>query len=97
MRAWSGPVAIFLTVSTEGPHNVAIAVLFVLLGGMLLLSVAPYEVGAIRLAGVSLLWWYGMLAVPIAAAAVAVAALARRAAPRAGSVAGPDGASPASE
>jgi hypothetical protein len=65
-------------VSTEAPPNVAIAVLFALLGGMLLLTVAPYEIGTIRLAGVSLLWWYGMLAGPIAAVAVTVAALARR-------------------
>ena len=97
MRAWSEAVAIFLGVSTEAPHNVAIAVLFLLLGGMLLLSVAPYEIGTIRLAGVSLLWWYGVLAVPIAAVAVTVAALARRPAPRAVPEAGHDAVGPASE
>ena len=65
--------------STEAPHNVAIAVLFLLLGGVLLLTVAPFEIGTIRLAGVSLLWWYAVVAVPIAAGAITVAALARRA------------------
>jgi hypothetical protein len=97
MRGRSRAVAIFLVVSTEAPHNVAIAVLFLLLGGMLLLSVAPYEIGTIRLAGVSLLWWYGVLAVPIAAVAVAVAALARRHPAPAVSDTGPDGAARASE
>jgi hypothetical protein len=84
-------------VSKEAPHNVAIAVLFLLLGGMLLLSVAPYEIGTIRLAGVSLLWWYGVLAVPIAAVAVTVAALARRGALQTVPEAGHDAAAPASE
>ena len=67
--------------STEAPHNLAIAVLFLLLGGVLLLTVAPFEIGTIRLAGVSLLWWYGVLAVPVAAGTVTVAALVRRDAP----------------
>ena len=64
--------------STEAPHNVAIAVLFLLLGGVLLLTVAPFEIGTIRLAGVSLLWWYAVVAVPVAGGIVTVAALARR-------------------
>ena len=68
--------------STEAPHNLAIAVLFLLLGGVLLLTVAPFEIGTIRLAGVSLLWWYGVLAVPVAAGTVTVAALVRRDAPQ---------------
>jgi hypothetical protein len=66
-------------VSTEAPHNVAIAVLFLLLGGVLLLTVAPFEIGTIRLAGVSLLWWYAVVAVPVAAAAITIAAMGRRA------------------
>ena len=37
--------------SKEAPHTVAIAVLFLLLGGVLLLTVAPFEIGTIRLAG----------------------------------------------
>jgi hypothetical protein len=68
-------------VSTEAPHNVAIAVLFLLLGGVLLLTVAPFEIGTIRLAGVSLLWWYAVVAVPVAGGIVTVVALARREAP----------------
>jgi hypothetical protein len=66
-----------LLVSKQAAPNVAIAVLFVLLGGMLLLSVAPYELGTVRLAGVSLLWWYGLFAMPVAAVSVTVAALVR--------------------
>ena len=90
-------VAIFLGVSTDTPHNVAIAVLFALLGGMLVLSVAPYEIGTIRLAGVSLLWWYAGLAVPVAAVTVTVAALARRPVPRPSPASERDAATSASE
>jgi hypothetical protein len=97
MRARSHPIAIFLVVSTESPHNVAIAVLFVLLGGMLLLSVAPYEIGTIRLVGVSLLWWYGVLGVPVAAVLVAVAAFVRRGAPGTGPNRGHEAAAPTAE
>jgi hypothetical protein len=50
---------------------------FLLLGGVLLLTLAPFEIGTIRLAGVSLLWWYGVLAVPVLAVVVTVTAFAR--------------------
>ena len=83
--------------SKEAPHTVAIAVLFLLLGGVLLLTVAPFEIGTIRLAGVSLLWWYGVLAVPVAAGTVTVAALARREARRRSAGAVVDATVPASE
>ena len=83
--------------SKEAPHTVAIAVLFLLLGGVLLLTVAPFEIGTIRLAGVSLLWWYGVLAVPVAAGTVTVAALARREAHQRSADAGVDATVPASE
>ena len=46
-------------------HNVAITVMVLLLIGGILLAAAPYEVGTIRLAGVSLLWWYGVIVSPI--------------------------------
>ena len=72
-------VAIFLHVSFA-PQSLAIATIFVLLSGGVALSVAPFEVGTIRLAGVSLLWWYGVVAAPVTAIAVTVAAVAGRAA-----------------
>ena len=78
---------------TEAPHNLAIAVLFFLLGGVVMLTVAPFEIGTIRLAGVSLLWWYGALAVPVAATAITIAALARPAS-RSADVAPEAGAAP---
>jgi uncharacterized membrane protein len=62
--------------------DVSIAVLFLLLGGVVLLTVAPFEIGTIRLAGVSLLWWYAALAVPVAAVAITVTTLLRRDAQR---------------
>ena len=83
--------------STEAPHNVAIAVLFLLLAGVLLLTVAPFEIGTIRLAGVSLLWWYGVVAVPVVGGIVTVAALARRGAAPRSTDAGVDAAAAAPE
>jgi ribose/xylose/arabinose/galactoside ABC-type transport system permease subunit len=68
------------------PHRLAIATMFVLLAGGVALSVAPFEAGTIRLAGVSLLWWYGVIVAPVLAVAVTVAAVAhgaRRSAPSA--------------
>jgi hypothetical protein len=76
MRASRGAVAIFLRVSTA-PHNVAIAMVFLVLGGVVALTVAPYELGTIRLAGVSLLWWYGVIAAPLLTVTITIAALLR--------------------
>jgi uncharacterized membrane protein len=74
MRTSPEAVAIFLHVSTT-PQNVAIVMVFLVLGGVVALTVAPFEVGTIRLAGVSLLWWYGAVAAPVVAVTVTVAAL----------------------
>ena len=76
MRGSHGPVAIFPHVSTATQTR-AIATILLMLGGGVALSVAPFELGTIRLAGVSLLWWYGIVATPVVAVAVAAAALAR--------------------
>ena len=76
MRASREAVAIFLYVSTT-PQNIAIVMVFLVLGGVVGLTVAPFELGTIRLAGVSLLWWYGALTAPVLAVAVTVAALVR--------------------
>ena len=59
------------------PQNVAIVMIFLVLGGVLALTVAPFELGTIRLAGVSLLWWYGALAAPVVVVTIAAAALLR--------------------
>jgi uncharacterized membrane protein len=59
------------------PQNVAIAMIFLVLGGVLALTVAPFELGTIRLAGVSLLWWYGALAAPVVVVTITAAALLR--------------------
>jgi hypothetical protein len=55
----------------------AIAVLLVLLAGAPLLALAPAEPGAVRVAGVSLLWWYVGAAAPLAATALAIVVIAR--------------------
>ena len=73
MRPWPTLVAIFLAVSS-GP---AFALVFLLLGGVLVLTLAPFEIGTIRLAGVSLLWWYGVLVVPVLSVFITAAVLLR--------------------
>jgi uncharacterized membrane protein len=60
---------------STAPQNVAIVMIFLVLGGVVLLTVAPFELGTIRLAGVSLLWWYGVVAAPLVAVTVTAAAL----------------------
>jgi hypothetical protein len=51
--------------------------LLVLLAIAPLLALAPAAPGAVRLAGVSLLWWYAGLAAPLAATGLAIALLVR--------------------
>jgi len=55
-----------------------IAMMFLLLGGVTLLTMAPFELGTIRFAGVSLLWWYGLVAGPAVLVVVTITALMRR-------------------
>ena len=49
--------------------------LLLILAGLPALFLAPLELGAIRVAGVSLAWWYGGLLAPIVAFVVTLAAL----------------------
>jgi hypothetical protein len=56
----------------------AIGVLLLLLAVAPLLALAPSAPGAVRLAGVSLLWWYTGLIAPLAATAITIAILWRR-------------------
>jgi hypothetical protein len=58
-------------------RRTAIAALLVLLAGAPLLALAPAAPGAVRVAGVSLLWWYAGLVAPLLATAVAIVALVR--------------------
>lgn len=55
----------------------AVAVLLALLAGAVAIASAPLDAGAIRFAGVSVLWWYAALGAPVAAVGVAVATLLR--------------------
>jgi len=58
-------------------RRTAITLLLGLLAGAVLLALAPAAPGAVRVAGVSLLWWYVAVAAPLAATAIAVIALLR--------------------
>jgi hypothetical protein len=49
--------------------------LIALLLGFPLLALAPAALGAVRLAGVGLLWWYAVLVAPLVAVAIATALL----------------------
>jgi hypothetical protein len=64
-------------VSSPAPQNVAIVIIVLTLGGVLLLAVAPFEIGTIRWGGVSLLWWYGGIVAPVVVVATTVWALVR--------------------
>ena len=46
-----------------------------LLLGFPLLALAPAGLGAVRVAGIGLLWWYAVLVAPLAAAALVTALL----------------------
>ena len=62
-----------------GPRGrlMGIAALLVLLAVAPLLALAPAAPGAVRLAGVSVLWWYTGLAAPLAATILAIVLLVR--------------------
>src|SRR5207244_77433 len=53
--------------SIAAPRRVGIAGLLGLLAGAIILLPVPGNPGALRLAGVGLLWWYAALAAPLAA------------------------------
>lgn len=57
-------------------RRAGIVTLLALLAGALALPLAPFDLAAVRLAGVSLLWWYAAVLAPLLAAVVAVFVLA---------------------
>lgn len=63
--------------SASRGRRTAIAALLVLLVGAPLLALAPAAPGAVRLAGVSLLWWYAGLVAPVLATTLATIVLVR--------------------
>jgi hypothetical protein len=63
--------------SVSRGRRTAITALLVLLAGAPLLALAPAAPGAVRVAGVSLLWWYVGAVAPLLATVVAIVALVR--------------------
>jgi hypothetical protein len=63
--------------SVSRGRRTAITALLVLLVGAPVLAVAPAAPGAVRVAGVSLLWWYAGLVAPLLATALAIIVLVR--------------------
>jgi hypothetical protein len=59
-------------------RRVAIVTLLLLLAGASVLALAPFDAGAVRLAGVSLLWWYTGVIAPAVAVILTALALAGR-------------------
>jgi hypothetical protein len=53
-------------------------VVLLLLAGAGVLATLPFGAGAMRVGGLSLLWWYAVVGGPLAAAAVTTGALASR-------------------
>jgi len=58
-------------------RRMGIAALLVLLVITPVLALAPAAPGAVRLTGVSLLWWYAGLAAPLASTVIAIVLLVR--------------------
>lgn len=67
--------AILPPVRSLEARRAATIVLLALIAGAAILAHGPFALGALRVAGVSLLWWYAAAAAPVAAAVVVVAAL----------------------
>jgi hypothetical protein len=57
-------------------RTTGVLLLALLLAGFLLLGALPNHVAAIRVAGLSLLWWYGGVLAPVMAVLVAIRWLA---------------------
>ena len=53
-----------------------------LLAGLALLVAGPFDLGAVRVAGVSLLWWYGGAVAPVLAALLTLALVPSGRSPR---------------
>jgi len=54
------------------PRSTGVLLLWLLLAGFLLLGALPNETASIRLAGLSVLWWYGGVLGPVMGALVAI-------------------------
>jgi hypothetical protein len=61
--------------SAAAGRRTGIIALLLLLAGAPLLALAPAAPGAVRLAGVSLLWWYVGVVAPLLATALALVLL----------------------
>ena len=57
-------------------RTIGVVLLALLLAGFLLLGALPNQAASVRVAGVSLLWWYGGVLAPVMAVLVAVRWLA---------------------
>jgi hypothetical protein len=57
-------------------RTIGVVLLALLLAGFLLLGALPNQTAAIRVAGLSLLWWYGGVIAPVMAVLVAIRWLA---------------------
>jgi hypothetical protein len=53
-------------------RTTGVLLLALLLAGFLLLGAVPNQVAGIRVAGLSLLWWYGGVLAPVMAVLVAI-------------------------
>jgi hypothetical protein len=58
-----------------GARRAGTVVLLILFALGLLLAQAPLQLGAVRLAGMSLLWWYTAVAAPLVAVLVTIGVL----------------------
>lgn len=57
-------------------RTTGVVLLSLLLAGFLLLDALPNQVASIRVAGLSVLWWYGGVLAPVAAVLIVIRRLA---------------------
>jgi hypothetical protein len=65
-------------VPTTAGRRIGIVVVLLLLAGAGVLATLPRGAGAMRVGGLSLLWWYAGLVAPAAAVAVTATVIQRR-------------------
>ena len=66
-------MGVFRIIRVVMTRSVAAILLLVVLAVSLVIAALPHQIGAIRVAGLSVLWWFAGLIAPLLAAVIAIA------------------------